>query len=179
MSQHLPGEGSRTVEAVTVQATGMFWGIRRSFLDYVLRLPDVDIAVGDGAEMLDSGLLVFPLSRSTLDPTADRLSGALDFGGQAVVSGHGGMLRVRLAFPRLEIDGMEATLTVDGGGDGHDASRVTLARLDDCLLERQGAELLWSSTSVTLAAGGVPLFGGQYTAGQGLDPVYVRLLPSD
>lgn len=166
--------------AVEAQTAGLFWGIKRSFLEYVLRLPDADIALGDGAEILDSGLLVFPLARADLEP-AEVLRGSLEFSGRVVISAHGGMLRVDFGSPLLEVHGGQAVLSVTSSGvpGASDGDRLALARLEDCALERAGDELLWSSLRVGLAEQGAPVFGGQYPVGQELDPLYVRLATGD
>lgn len=150
---------------------GLVWGVKQSFMGYLSMLDDAEIALSDTVELLEGSVLCFATEGVDVDPKDG--TGNLRFTGTAVLSGHGGMMRVELRDPqiRLRSDGADLTVGEPSGGEG----RLTLATLGDAGFERSEDDLLWSALRVRLLADGVPLFGGQYAAGQPLDPVYVRI----
>ena len=168
MSQtNLSAEQARPAE--DAPPSGLTWGVKRSFMGYLSALSDAEIALGEGATLVGEGFLNFTLVDSTVDPGTGR--GTMHFHGQALLSGHGGMMSVALRDPRLELDGALAVLGVVNG----DEAPVPLATLEDCAFERNGTDLLWSSMRVLLTAEGSEMFARQYAAGQELDPVFVRI----
>jgi hypothetical protein len=143
------------------------WSIRASFLRYVAALPDARASVSDGARMTrdDPQLVVYPA-----DPDATTAS-TLAFRGDLRLSGHGGLLFVRLAGPRIElgIDGGTAVLSVedptseDGTGPRLPLVTVTMTR----------TEAGWSGSDAALTADGVALFNHVYPAGAPFDPLEI------
>lgn len=156
-------------------AHGLRWGLKRSFIDYVRRMPDGRGTVGDGAIPVGPGDLFYEhdAARST-----ERVSGGpwvLAFRGDVRFSGHYGMLFVRVAHPWLEMDGGAGVLTIEDPGARDGAPRVrlataTLRRLGD----RDGTEL-WGSDDVALTAEGVELFNDVYAEGEPFEPLLVQL----
>ena len=141
------------------------WSIRASFFQYVAGLHDGRASVSDGASMTqdDPQVVVFP---ADLDHTTDSV---LAFRGDLRMSGHGGLLFVRLANPRIEL-GEPATLTVDDpaieDGSGPRLPLVTLTLTTD------GSG--WSGADVRLHQAGVALFNHVYPAGADFDPLTIR-----
>lgn len=146
---------------------GLRWGVRTSFLRYVANLHDGRASVSDGASMTldDPQLVVFPL-----DPELTTAE-VLAFRGDLRLAGHGGLLFLRLAQPRLElgVDEEPATLTVadpmteDGSGPRLALVRLTLTRVADG----------WSGTDVRITEEGTSLFNQMYPAGEAFDPLHV------
>ncbi|ONH31642.1 HtaA domain-containing protein [Pseudofrankia asymbiotica] len=154
---------------------GLRWGLKRSFIDYVRRMPDGRGSVGDGAVPVGSGDLFYQhdAARST-----DGSSGGprvWAFRGDVRFSGHFGMLFVRVANPWLEIDGSTAVLSIEDPGARDDAPRVRLVTATlQHLGDRDGTEL-WGSDDVALTAEGVAIFNDVYAEGEPFEPLMVQL----
>lgn len=148
---------------------GLRWGLKKSFVDYVRRMPDGKGSVGDGAVPVGTGDLFY-------EHDAGR-SGARvwAFRGDVRFRGHFGMLFVRVANPWLEIDGSSVVLSIEDPQAREDAPRVplvtgTLQRLGD----QDGTEV-WGSDDVALTAEGVALFNDVYAEGEPFEPLVVQL----
>ena len=145
---------------------------------YLGALEDTRVDLEGGAAMLDMGAFNFPLAGSAIDTvdtkgTADSPVGSSTFSflGTVELTAHGGMLSVALRQPQLAITGSNSMLTIDDGA-GH---RMALCHLEGGAYEALGEDLVWSADNVFLTEAGVQTFGGQYQAGQMLDPVLVRI----
>ena len=146
---------------------GLRWGIRASFLRYVANLPDGRASVTDGASMTadDPQLVVFPPDQEL---TTDQV---FAFHGDLRLSGHGGLLFLRLAQPRIELGAGGATLTIaeptteDGSGPRQILVDLTLTPTEDG----------WAGTEVRLTEQGTALFNQMYPAGEAFDPLRVTL----
>lgn len=145
---------------------GLRWTIRASFLRYVAALPDARASVSAGAILTrdDPQLVVYPA-----DPGASTPS-LLAYRGDLRLAGHGGLLFVRLAGPRIELrpDGpavlsVEDPRTEDGSGP----------RLPLVTLRMTRTDTGWSGTDAALTKEGVPLFNNVYPAGAAFDPLEV------
>jgi hypothetical protein len=157
-------------------AFGLRWSIKRSFVDYVLRMPDGQRWVGDGAVPLGTHEVVYPPRQAGWRPTADGGTERIwSFRGDVRFSGHAGLLAVRLAAPVLTMVDGAAELTVANPSGADDAERLPLATLR---LEPQpapdGVEL-WSGTDVALTGAGAALFNGVYPPGEPLEPMTLML----
>lgn len=156
----------------TRRDTGLAWGVKGSFVDYVERWPEASVELAPGTGRLPDGGFYF-----TPDP--ERPVGARWFRGGVRLRAHGGLLDVSLADPRVEDHGSGHVLTAETWIDGR-WGRVPFA------------ELQWPETPVPETAGAgpgvhmvtagarlhpeaVPVFDGTYPAGTGLEPVRVRL----
>lgn len=146
------------------------WTVRASFLRYVAGLPDGRASATDGARITQSDPqeLVF-----VADPEHGR-DDVLAFRGDVRLSGHSGLLFVRLANPRIHLDGDRARLTVDDpmteDGTGPRLTLVSLA------VEKQGDD--WRGTDVKLTADGVAFFNNVYPADDPFDPLSITELPA-
>lgn len=143
------------------------WPVRASFLRYVAGLPDGRASVSDGAGLTadDPQLVVYPADAGT---TTSEL---LAFAGDLRLGGHGGLLFVRLAAPRIALgaEGERAVLTVDdpltedGSGPRLELTTLTMSATHDG----------WTGTDVRLTADGVGLFNHVYQAGCAFDDLVV------
>lgn len=150
---------------------GLTWGIRRSFIRYISGLPDGAHATFDGAYLGDGSYFTFPGAARTADQQSD-----LAFCGVVRIAGHGGMLDVLIADPRIEHHSGDPVLTiVDPGHWPERNHRLVLARLtpidDATSITGSSPERRWSAV---LTEPGSVVFGGNYLSGTDLDPVIVR-----
>lgn len=145
----------------------LHWSVRASFFQYVAGLRDGRASVSSGAALTadDPQVVVYPADP---DHTTDAV---LAFQGDLRLGGHGGLLFVRLAGPRIELgaDGGRSVLTVDDplteDGSG---PRLPLVTLD---LTRTDAG--WTGADVRLTPEGVALFNHVYQADEPFDPLTV------
>jgi hypothetical protein len=133
---------------------GLRWGIKRSFIEYVRRMPDGRGRIGDGAIPVGSDEVFFSLDDGFAGddgkPAAvEQIDGGTLFAlrGDVLFSGHFGFLAVRTARPRLLLNGASSMLTVETDADP--ASRIPLVT----------AELDLCSFAATRRIGQVRLFG--------------------
>jgi hypothetical protein len=142
----------------------LHWPIKRSFIRYVARMQDGQILGGHGVRLLDASTFVFPPA-STDEP------GVLAFGGEVRLQAHGGALSVRIARPRVELEGDRAVMTVDdpeGAGP-----RVRLVTFVAGLGPGDGGLTEWTGTDVRLTAEALPLFGGYYGEDEAFDDLAI------
>lgn len=151
---------------------GLTWGIKQSFMRYLGALDDARIGLGDGASMLDMGAFSFGFEASTVDPSGE--TGTFDFRGTVELSAHGGMLALHLRNPRVVVSSTGAVLSIEGA-PGAASERLHLCTMEDGSYESLGPDLFWSSQHVLLTQEGESAFGGQYAAGQQLDPICFRI----
>lgn len=132
--------------------TALVWGVKASLLGYVRGMPDGRVEVSDGAAA-DPGGFAFPSA-----------GGALEFRGAVTLTGHGGMMRVVLADPRLvETDGgWELTVRDDEAPSG----RLRFATIDALTPDDGDGR---AATGTRLTADGADLFFGPYTEGTPVD----------
>jgi hypothetical protein len=116
-------------------------------------MADGQILGGHGVLLLDASTFVFPS-----EPTDD--AGVLAFGGEVRLQAHAGALAVRLARPRVDLNGERATLTVESPeGSGPPVPLVTFtASSSPTGVDRTA----WTGTDVRLTVEALPLFGGYY-----------------
>ena len=148
---------------------GLRWGLKKSFVDYVRRMPDGKGSVGDGAVPVGAGDLFYE------HEVAGSSDGVWAFRGDVRFSGHFGMLYVRVANPWVEVSEGRAVLTIEDPQAREGAPRVplvtaTLQRLGD----REGTQV-WGSDDVALTASGVALFNDVYAEGELFEPIVIQL----
>jgi len=164
----MPDEaGSDRIPADGGVVPGLYWGVRGSFVRYVLGNPDGQLYGDDGVETDGEGTFRFPLS-SVEHEGEDWL---LSFRGEVAFAAHGGLLAVRIAQPILELRGGDGTLSVRRGAEYVVIARVRAAQpvaVDD-------AWLVFPPLPAALTAEGVSLFGDVYAEGDGLDPLRIAL----
>lgn len=141
---------------------GLAWGISGSFLDYLERIGDATIDIGDGAAMTSTGEFFFPFVAATPERTA--------FGGELSMRAHFGALEVRLAAPAVEW-GRQPVLTVAGASAG---TRLRLVALHPAEVIDEGSVRMWPGVATTLHPDACHLFGGVYPPGEPFAPLTVR-----
>jgi hypothetical protein len=148
---------------------GLRWGLKASFVDYVRRMPDGKGSVGDGAVPVGSHDLFYSYDAEASGPSVWAFRGDVRF------SGHYGMLFVRVAHPRLELDGAAAVLTIEDPHAQEGAARVPLVTATLQQVETRGDTEVWGSNDVALTAAGVQLFNDVYAEGEPFEPLVVQL----
>lgn len=155
----------RTVTALT-------WGVKQSFRAYVEGAGGT-IEAGAGAARAADGGFTFaaaPDSSLTLDPEG-RLAGRGLFLGEVQFTAHGGMLKVSLVDPILEIGEAGALLTV--ADHPTRTYRLEAAKLDLAAATTEAGEL---TLPAALMMFGSQWLGDHYPAGAALDPVRLAVV---
>ena len=149
------------------------WGLKQSFRAYVEGAGG-SIAVGEGTTRAADGAFAFAAAPGDAGLTLDvdgKPAGTGRFVGEVRCEAHGGMLKVFLADPAVEIrpDGAVITVWDTAGRD----RRVELALLDlgAATAEADGALVIPSK----LARDGWQVLGDHYPPMTPLDPVRLRL----
>lgn len=147
----------------------LHWGVKTSFRGYVAMMGGVT-EVGGGAELAPDGGFTFAAAPdSDLARAADgSLTGQGRFLGAVRFEAHGGMLKVFLADPAIEITDTGAVLTV--ADSPARSRRVEIAKLD--LAAMTAGELL-IPTSLTMD--GSFLLGDHYPPTTALDPLQLAV----
>lgn len=142
---------------------GLHWPIKRSFIRYVARMADGQILGGHGVHLLDASTFVFPS-----EPTDD--TGVMAFGGEVRLQAHAGALAVRLARPRVDLNGERATLTVESPeGSGPPVRLVTFVASSSAGVDHT----TWTGTDVRLTVEALALFGGYYGEDEPFDDLMI------
>ena len=143
--------------------SGLIWGVRAQFTDYVQRTGGT-VSFG-GATTWEDGRFRFPAVRTTSGAAGVRL----EFAGEVLYQGHGGLLRLGFCDPWVDLSGAGIQLSVDADGR---RTVLGVAGPDVVPEVRDGAR---RSIPLTLAGDGVGLFGGVYAEGLELDPIDLAL----
>jgi hypothetical protein len=147
------------------------WGVKQSFRAYVEGAGGV-IETGEGARRDDDGAFAFdPAPGEGLTLGADgRPQGVARFMGAVRCEAHGGMLRVFLADPAVEIgpDGGVITVADSAARD----RRVELAVLDLAAASVSDGELV---APAKLSKDGWKILGDHYLPTTPLDPVRLKV----
>lgn len=154
---------------------GLLWGIKRSFIDYVRRMPDGAGSVTDGAVPLEQNTILFPAGEAGPVALAEGADHTWSFHGDVRFKGHAGMLFVRVAAPRITVHGTAGELTIEDPYDRPDAERVPLVTLR---LERGPAPAgaaVWLGSEVRLTEAGSALFNDVYPPGEPFEQLSVVL----
>ena len=107
---------------------GLHWGIKGSFMDYIASMPDSQASASDGATPAAGNLLVWEPAGSPVPEPSDA-NFLLAFQGDVRLSGHGGLLSVRVADPWISTRGRETVLTIHDPSRADPRRRLPLARL--------------------------------------------------
>lgn len=153
-------------------AATLTWGVKQSFRSYVSATGGVT-ETGAGCEVTPDGAFVFaaaPDSTLTLDGDG-KPQGQGRFLGEVKFEAHGGMLKVFLADPILEIGPTGAVLTV--ADTAKRDYRVELAHLDLPAATRGEAGELVIPTALSMK--GIQLLGDHYAPNTPLDPAILTL----
>ncbi|SHN12936.1 HtaA domain-containing protein [Cryptosporangium aurantiacum] len=150
---------------------GLRWAIKRSFVDYVRRMPDGKGFVSAGAFPAGPHDIVFPPEaagrRTAPDGTAERY---WTFHGDVRFSGHFGMLFVQFAEPRIDLRGEQGELSIADGSE-----RLSLATLRIAPVPTDEDVELWAGTEVALTESGAGLFNDVYPVGEQLEDLLITL----
>ena len=152
-------------------AAMLVWGLKQSFRNYVESAGGA-IEAGAGVERAEDGAFVFaPAPGEGLRLGADgKPEGVGRFVGEVRFEAHGGMLKVFLADPAVEIGPAGAVITV-ADSEARDR-RVELALLDlDAATEDDGALVI----PTKLSKDGWRVLGDHYGPMTPLDPVRLTL----
>ncbi|HEY3800589.1 MAG TPA: HtaA domain-containing protein [Caulobacteraceae bacterium] len=152
-------------------AATLTWGVKESFRGYVEGAGG-SIEVGGGAERGADGAFAFEAAPGAgLRLGADgKPQGRGGFVGEVRFEAHGGMLKVFLADPTIEIFPTATVITV-ADSEERDV-RVELATLDLAGATRDGGQLV---IPAKLAKDGWRVLGDHYAPGTPLDPVRLTL----
>ena len=140
----------------------LVWGVKQSFRGYVEAMGTIE--AGAGATRTEDGAFAFAAAPdSDLTIGADgRPTGRGVFLGEVRFDAHGGMLKVFLADPILEVTEAGATLTVADSPKRN--FRIEVVKLD---LAAAGPDGIPTKLSVD----GVYLLGAHYPLNTAVDPV--------
>nr|WP_296773453.1 HtaA domain-containing protein [Rhodococcus sp. (in: high G+C Gram-positive bacteria)] len=151
------------------------WGIKRSFIDYIFRMPDGHGSVTDGATLSKTEEFVYEWAESA---RADDGGTVWKFRGDVRLSGHHGLLYVRIADPWLSLRDNRATVSIADPFD-EDGIRIDIATADlgsrDVSGVDSGVGAVWAADPVLLSAEATGLFNDVYREGEEFDPMLVRL----
>ena len=159
-------------EPSTNAGAALSWGVKQSLRAYVSLAQGV-IEASQGATRADDGGFIFPaVTGEGLTRAADGSpEGLAAFGGEVRFEAHGGMLKIFLADPIVEIGPAGATLSVADSPARN--RRVDVARLDlaAATIGDDGAWII----PATAARDGWQVLGDHYPPSTPLDPVHLRL----
>lgn len=149
----------------------LVWGVKQSFCSYVKAMGG-EIGAAAGAVREESGEFLFaraPDSEISFgEDGAPR--GQLRFVGEVTFNAHGGMLKVFLADPILELGASPPVMTL-ADSPARDR-RDPVAKLDLAAAKLEGDELV---IPASLTWQGGQLLGDHYPANTPIDPVRLRL----
>ncbi|MGM7699114.1 HtaA domain-containing protein [Microbacterium sp. A84] len=145
---------------------GLYWGVRGSFVEYILNGGDGLIHADGGVDTDGQGVFRFPVEAVQRDAAGWVLS----FGGQLRFMAHFGALDVDLSRPRIEL-GATGQLIVDSHG-----AETVLARVEPAEPIEVDGWLVWPPLTTRLTLAGSVLFGGVYSEGDDLDVLRIAVV---
>jgi hypothetical protein len=161
-----------TTDQKPAQAATLVWGVKQSFCGYVEAMGGV-IETGAGATRGADGGFVFaaaPDAELSLDAEGRPVGRAM-FLGEVRFDAHGGMLKVFLADPAVEITETGAVLTV--ADTAKRTRRMAIAQLDlNAISPGEGGEIV---IPCALTVDGCQILGDHYQARTPIDPVRLSL----
>lgn len=153
---------------------GLLWGIKRSFVAYVRRMPDGQGSIHDGAQLIGEDTIHFPAVEQ-LEPAPEGADRRWTFGGDVRFRGHAGMLFVRVAAPVITVRGDRADLSIDDPYARPDADRVPLVTLRLQPGPAPEGAQVWLGSDVQLTEAGAVLFNEVYQPGEPFEQLSVLL----
>ena len=152
---------------------GLRWGVKRSFVEYIARMPDGRMSVLEGASLSELNELVWrpDLSGDASEGSADERTYA--FKGDVRYGGHGGLLFVQLADPLVTVRGDVGEMTVLDSLSKVEGARLHLVTfIVDGSINADGVDLLTAS-DVRLTEQGAEVFNAVYAAGEQFEPLTI------
>jgi hypothetical protein len=162
-----------------VSETALLWGIKASFSEYIVRLPDGAFSATDGAEFLLPLTFAFESADEVSSQVGDAIpapGSVLRFRGDVRFAGHAGALFLRLADPWLHFGGageLGGSVSVVGGQTEDALERRTVAFFPRATVIGGGHDRRVTIDDVFLADDGVDLFNRVYPTGARLDSLFV------
>ncbi|MGY1739688.1 MULTISPECIES: HtaA domain-containing protein [unclassified Blastococcus] len=161
---------------------GLLWGIKRSFVAYVRRMPDGQGSIHDGATPLGEDTILFPYRDAAEEP-GDAAHGGEGgdaertwaFRGDVRFRGHGGMLFVRVAAPLITVRGDRAELSIEDPYARAGADRVPLVTLTVQPGPAPDGAEVWLGSDVRLTEAGSVLFNDVYQPGEPFEKLSIVL----
>ena len=166
---------------------GLLWGIKRSFVTYVRRMPDGQGSIHDGAVPLGEDTILFPVAEAMGKAAGGAAGGVAEgaadpapdhtwaFRGDVRFRGHGGMLFVRVAAPLITVRGDTAELSIEDPYARAGADRVPLVTLRLKSGPAPEGAAVWLGSDVRLTEAGSQLFNDVYPAGEPFEQLSVVL----
>ena len=161
-------------EETSGEAATLSWGLKQSFRAYVEGAGGA-IETGEGAGRSADGVFSFPAApgEGLRLGAGGKPEGVGRFRGEVRCEAHGGMLKVFLADPSVEI-GLAGAIVAVAGTPARDR-RVTLAELD-LTAATLGDDGEWVIPA-KLSRDGWQVLGDHYPPSTPLDPVRLKLAP--
>lgn len=154
----------------TTNHAGLRWAIKRSFQDYVRRLPDGQAAFDENVTATDGGELVWTTASTS---TTEGATQTIKFAGELRFGGYRGLLFVRVCDPWLEIQGTSGVLTVADPQLTDESLRVPLVTFSVDAQDLSAGT--WTGHDVRLTAEGVDIFNNVYKVNEEFDPFHVSI----
>lgn len=153
------------------QPVALEWGVKQSFRSYVEAVGGTVSLAGAVQRAEDGGFVFAPGAAATLSPGAEGgPQGQAQFSGEVRFEAHGGMLKVAIADPGVELGPDGGALTVaDPWAPG---KRMTIAKLNPAAAVTEGGDLVLPAVTTI---DGMQLLGDHYPPGTQLDPVRLKL----
>ena len=167
-----------TTSRTAIPATGeLRWNIKQSFRDYVAELPDGVEAWTSEMGSTTDGDLVFPVVEMIV--TEDSvLTPIFKFAGSIQFVGYGGMLRVDLRDPWLEVGEELTTISADSAPSGVPPRRTPIATLEGGPAPTEEGAWVWRTESTLLTVAGAALLGSVYPPGAEAAGFQLHVLPA-
>lgn len=147
--------------------TGLAWGVKDSFVNYIQSSRDGQIVVSDGAGVTESDEFHFPIAGMTTTDTQIQIA----FSGSVQFLAHFGMLSVTIANPRMILRAQTAELAVAGANNGW----IHLLHLELPAREAEGRTHMWRDMPAKLVETGLELFGNTYNEGEPMASTTLRI----
>lgn len=158
-------------ESGSAADTGMVWGIKKSFLNYLSRTPDSLSSVTDGADLTHDGTYQYRFASAPGDSSTFRFEGSVRF------TAHAGALRIGFTNPEISLTPEGASLSIvdhfSSAEDGRiEFAQGTLAKTDEPVSNHI------TITQLRLTEGGAELFQHIYETGEAFEDIIINLSPA-
>ena len=152
---------------------GLRWAVKRSFLDYLSRVPDGRMSATDGAVLADSDEVVWQAATDGTPLVSDTADRVLTFAGDLRYGGHGGLLFVRLADPHVTLRHDVGELSVLDTFSQTNGARTSLVTFGISRRGHTPGYEVISADEVRLTDHGAEVFNMAYPAGELFEPLTI------